>query len=303
METTEESIFEPRENHITTKSSEIVERLCGRAKQDIVRTGVRTDGSPWIMVADGHGKDLVTDALRAQNWDEVMNMEDYFGYIEDMIKELGDTSGSGATMSTVIMAPDGFHCKWRGDSVIKIFEDSTEVFSARPHNMHHEEEATRMQSFVAEPQAFNILVLSPTELTMEPSNYYNVGMKINRYGSLSPDNIAMTNALGHNGGSGGIAEEEFIPKKEGVEYSVVVATDGLWDMICDDDEGLIATSSAEELADIATNRWEQEWDYTYPNPRVYKGTELEYTIETKKQKMGADQKDDIGIAVWRGAYS
>ena len=291
------------EKHLTTTLCEIVEKQCGRSKQDIVRTGVRTDGSPWIMVADGHGKDLVTEALRGQNWDEVMNMKDYFGYIENMIMELGDTSGSGATMSTVIMAPDGFHCKWRGDSVIKILEDSTEVFSARPHNMHHEQEAMRMQSFAAEIQAYNILVLSPTELTMEPSNYYNVGTKINHSDKLVPDQIAMTNALGHNGGSGGIAEEEFIPKKEGVEYSVVVATDGLWDMICDDDVDLLVTSSAEELADIATNRWEQEWNYTYPNPRVYKGTKLEDTIETKKQKMGADQKDDIGIAVWRGAYS
>ena len=303
MEATKESIFVTNMNHITTKSSEIVERLCGRCKQDIVRMGVRMDGSPWIMVADGHGKNQVTEALRGQNWDEVMNMEDYFGYIEKMVFELGDTSGSGATMSTVIMAPDGFHCKWRGDSVIKIFENSTEVFSARPHNMHHVQEAARMQSSVAETQTFNILVLSSTELTMTLSNYYNVGTKQNNYGEVVPDHIAMTNTLGHNGGSGGVAEEKFIPKKEEIEYSVVVATDGLWDMMCDDDRGLIACSSAEKLADIASSRWEQEWDYTYPNPRVYKGTDLEHTIETIKQKMSADQKDDIGIAIWRGTYN
>lgn len=309
METTPESIFQENENHVSTTLCQVVEKLCGRSKQDVVRTGIRADGSPWIMVADGHGKDLVTDALRAQNWDDVMNRDDYFGFIENMVMELGDTGGSGATMSTVIMAPDGMHCKWRGDSVIKIFQHDKEhhqpqcVFSARPHNMTHEQEAARMQSFVDETPAFNILVLSPTELTMVPSKYYTIGTKINQHGRLVPDQVAMTNALGHNGGCRGVAEEAFVPMTAGAEYSVVVATDGLWDMMCDADAQLIATSSAEELVDIAMKRWEQEWDYTYPNPRVYKGTELEDTIKTSKQKMGADQKDDIGVAVWRGVYS
>ena len=223
--------------------------------------------------------------------------------------ELGDTSGSGATMSTVIMAPDGFHCKWRGDSVINIFHHNKEhqqqkcVFIARPHNMTHKEEVVRIRSFANETQAFNILVLSPTELTMVLSNYYTVGTKLNRHGDIVPDQIAMTNALGHNGGSQGVAEEAFVPMTAGAEYSVVVATDGLWDMMCDDDAQIIANSSAEELADIAMKRWEQEWDYTYPNPRTYKETELESTIVTTKQKMEKEQKDDIGIAVWRGVYS
>ena len=309
MEAAQESIFSEKQNHVATALCQVVEKLCGPSKQDIVRTGVRMDGSPWIMVADGHGNDLVTYALRGQNWDEVMNMDDHFKYIEKMVKELGDTSGSGATMSTVIMAPDGFHCKWRGDSIIKIFQHDKEhhlqqcVFSARPHNMYHEQEAARMQSFAAETQAFNILVLSPTELTMEPSNYYNVGTKRNRIGQFVPDQVAMTNSLGHNGGCGGVAEEAFVQMIAGVEYSVVVATDGLWDMMCDDDTELIATSSAEELADIATSRWEQEWDYMYPNPRVYIGTDQEHTIKTSKQKMGSGEKDDIGVAVWHGAYS
>ena len=125
-----ESIFAEKDNHVTTTSCEIVERLCGPSKQDIVRTGVRADNSTWIMVADGHGYDKVTDALRAQNWDEVMNLDDHFAFIENMIKELGDTSGSGATMSTVIIAKDGMHCRWRGDSIIKIFENGSKVFSA-----------------------------------------------------------------------------------------------------------------------------------------------------------------------------
>jgi len=299
--------FKKMEKNAVTTSCEVIELQIGPSQQDIVRTGIRADGSPWIMVADGHGNNLVTYALRGQNWDEIMNMEDHFAYIENMVKELGDTSGSGATMSTVIMAPDGMHCKWRGDSIIKIFKKGRErrqecVFSARPHNMSHEQEAARMQSFVDETPEFNILVLSPTELTMVPSNYYVVGTKKNRLGRFVPDHMAMTNALGHNCGSGGKAEYAFIPKVATSEYTVVVATDGLWDMMCDEDADIIASSTAEELADIAAGRWEQEWDYTYPNPRVYKGTDQEHTIVSSKQKMGPGEKDDIGIAVWRGTY-
>ena len=83
-----ESIFAEKDNHVMTTSCEIVERLCGPSKQDIVRTGVRADNSTWIMVADGHGYDKVTDALRAQNWDEVMNLDDHFAFIENMINKV-----------------------------------------------------------------------------------------------------------------------------------------------------------------------------------------------------------------------
>ena len=74
----QDSIF----NAGKTCSVSIVEMQSGPSKQDIVRTGTRVDGSQWIMVADGHGNNTVTDALRGQNWDEVMNMEDHFQYIE-----------------------------------------------------------------------------------------------------------------------------------------------------------------------------------------------------------------------------
>ena len=174
-------------------------------------------------------------------------------------------------------------------------------FQQTPHNMTHPQEAARMQRFVVDAKSLSLLVLSPTELTMQQSNYFIIGTKKNKLGQEVPDHIAMTNALGHNGCiHGSKVEYTFIPKTVGAQMSVVVASDGFWDMMCDDDTELIATSSAEKLANIADARWGQEWDYIYPNPRVYNGTK--YKFSTSKQTMGVDQKDDIGIAVWHGTY-
>jgi len=46
---------------------------------------------------------------------------------------------------------------------------------------------------------------------------------------------------------------------------------------------------------------------TTEQPRCVHGSkpsagDQEHTIKTSKQKMGSGEKDDIGVAVWRGMY-
>ena len=280
-----------------TVQFDLDERLLGPSKQDIVRKGIRKNKELWIVVADGHGTNKVTDTLRQQDWDTIMESNNHFEMIENTIRELDDTSGSGATLTTLIITNKGIHCRWRGDSLIKIFINNEEAFSSSPHNCTNASEHERMKHAEQNTQNFTITVLSPTQLTMDPSSYYVVGTKKNARGVEVPDCIAMTNALGHNEGSGGTMEYYFQPLKKQDNVTAIVATDGFWDMICPNDSVLTQASSASELVDVAVERWCQEWDYVYPNPIKYNGIQDSTTV---KQTMDPSQTDDIGVCLWKG---
>ena len=71
----------------------------------------------------------------------------------------------------------------------------------------------------------------------------------------------------------------------GIYYTMVAATDGLWDMVHKEDK-IHEFNDASSLTEFAIKRWTQEWTY------VFEG----YPSEQKKIP-GAD---DIGIAIWKG---
>lgn len=94
-------------------------------------------------------------------------------------------------------------------------------------------------------------------------------------------------------------EPEDEKKEEEAEYKIIVASDGFWDMIIDeevneenndDEEKILADSQngANELMQIAINRWNQSWTYINKDTKVV----------SNDVKIGTG--DDISIGVWVG---
>lgn len=265
-----------------TNSSSISE-LPDQKNQDMVIQGKLRNGNIWYLVADGHGKYEVINRLRELDYGTIMEHEKPIDIIYNDINALPDTFNSGATISLVMITPSKISCYWRGDSTIKVWEGSDKVFESASHDDTHVKEVQRMnQMGISTLDSWTPKILSPDTLTMVQKKYFVLGVdKI----SGKADRMNMTNCLGHNNKARGETEEYHITMKPSVEYTTIVASDGLWDIVAPEDQ-LTEFKEASHLCDFAVERWKQEWNYEFPGS------------ETVKQTLGG--RDDICVAMWKG---
>jgi serine/threonine protein phosphatase PrpC len=270
---------------ITSMQSSILETSLGKG-QDFVAQGKKTNGDLWYLVMDGHGKNMVIDALRKLNYMNIMENDNPARIINDYVDQMGDTFNSGATLSLSIISPTEIKCYWKGDSTIKIWRDNEEIFVSENHNMHNATEAARMESqSIPTQDSWAPTVLSDTTLTMAKSIYYIFNTILMDNGTHAHDMLNMTNSLGHNGKTGNSISEACIKLSAGAKYEMVMATDGLWDMVHADDK-IYTFNDASDLTNFAKHRWKQQWRY------VFNGHPDQITR--------IPQGDDIGIAIWKG---
>lgn len=230
--------------------------------------------------------------------------------------------GVGCTFSVVKIFPEKFECYHIGDSTIKIYECSpenttrimksedhdfshpdTEILKTRKCGLEHPLRQTNIwintEGGVKTKEIWCPKVLDAQNVTMQPSFYasFDDGSKIN-----------MSRALGHIPSSDIIEEFEkeglelslsqqsltkkIIPRNPNKKYAVLAATDGLWDMVCDEDDKILAgficedsENAAQNIARFAKTRWLQEWNYMSP------GSQLSQKIVQNER-----DTDDIGIA-------
>ena len=270
---------------ITSMQSSILETSSGKG-QDFVAQGKKTNGDLWYLVMDGHGKNKVIDALRKLDYITIMENSNPARTINNYVDKMGDTFNSGATLSLVIISPTQINCYWKGDSTIKIWRDGKEIFVSENHNRDNASEVSRMtrEGIMSEP-AWTPKVIDDTTLTMIPASYYIFNTVIQDNGKVIRDILNMTNSLGHNGMTGNSISEACIKLNKGATYDLVIATDGLWDMVHSQDK-IHEFNDATSLTEFAINRWTQEWTY------IFEG----YPSEQKK----IPSADDIGIVIWKG---
>lgn len=253
------------------------------SKQDMVRIGNLNDGTKWIAVADGHGGDKVINCLRIADWNDIMSEENPEDIIYPLIESLGNTSGTGATLSLVKINKNCIKCWWIGDSTIQIYEDNKKIFHSIEHNIYNPDEVERMNSMnIKKETQKKMEVLSETNITMTTMEFFHFGSKFN-----NRDTINMSNSLGHNQLTGKFIQKECITIEKGKLYNIIVASDGLWDMILPSDEEYIGQYNAEELSELALKRWNQEWLFISKSGK-----------EIPNQKIPCG--DDVGIATWNG---
>jgi serine/threonine protein phosphatase PrpC len=242
----------------------------------------------WLIVMDGHGhhfeqidkEDLVT-WLKNYDWMQFLNNineENPVNKLEDEIENNYDsTSGIGATLTLVrITENKTITVWWRGDSYVKIFEDDEFVGGSELISITMEKEKNRFKKekikYTLE-KSWKPKVLSETKITMEPSFYINMTTKTSQ-------------CLGHDGICGKSDNRNDYILDPNKNYRIVGASDGLWDVLMEkDNEHLVnRNNKAKDLVNIAYERWEQEWNYTW------KGESF------GEQKL--DRRDDICCIVY-----
>ena len=273
---------------ITTHSSTLETQ--SEKKQDYVAHGKRSNGDLWYLVCDGHGGNKVIEHIRQLDLCNIMENSNPATLIAESVDKLGDTFNSGSTMTIAIVTPSSIRCMWCGDSTLKIWGDGREIFSTKNHDCTHAEEVKRLQDKNIETnEGWSIELIDNKALTMVKKQYYLFDKITSDGTNYLYDKLNMTSSLGHNGKTGTIIEEDTITLCPGVNYTLVAATDGFWDMICKDDN-INDMVSASELVGFSIKRWSQEWCYKFP------GYEDQYS------NIG-NSRDDIGVATWRGSVN
>ena len=261
-----------------------------KSAQDFVTNGrsVDEEGNEflYIVVSDGHGngfnKNKVINFVRCDyDWKTYLKNENWYEAFNMALTELGDTEGTGATLSVVRIYDDHFDCWWIGDSSIRIYDECEEFWRMKDHNSTNQEELERLKRM-----GFKILndqspqLLTPTTITMMPSYRVILGPK---------DRIAPTRALGHNKKSGDSISYERVTREKDKSYRIIVASDGLWDVTDNIDVANFIDrnnfNNANKLLWWCWERWTQEWNFRYKDV-------------TQKTKFPDWNIDDIAIAVF-----
>ena len=252
-----------------------IETACQQSlsKQDYIISG-KTEKYGWILVLDGHGKNIVLDHLKSLNWPEIIEKEDLETIIFEGIQHLGNTENSGSTLSIVKIYSDHIECCWVGDSTIKIYCENNLFYTMQNHDQHHGKEMQKIERMKIEKKtSWSPQVLSQTDISMKLSYYFNFGPK---------DVLNMTHSLGHNNITGKYFEKKIINMEQNKNYKVIVATDGLWDMYYSQDDTLFCKPeiNASNILDLAKTRWKQEWNYQGSITRFPEGNEDDIAVGT-----------------------
>jgi serine/threonine protein phosphatase PrpC len=271
--------------------------------QDFVVTGKYNsiDGSAydfhWMVVADGHGIapegwGSVIDIFRIIPWATIVEKnttaeefnKDVNGYLEGI-----NTNSNGSTLSIVKIFPEYIDCYWAGDSQIRIYEDTKSIFESLGHNARNPQEMERISKFTREveiTQTYDMKLLAPNIVTME-----DAGGKYFKFDFWNTFN--MTRNFGHQNLTEEFLEHKRINRNPKLNYKVIVASDGLWDMIESFDNFYLSSphTTAVEICNKADTRWNQEWTFIPMEKTITDSIKTRFTKNTS-------QIDDIAVATW-----
>jgi serine/threonine protein phosphatase PrpC len=279
--------------------SEHVEQM-SKGQDYTVSGQIVIDGQPvkYAVVFDGHGTDNVIRFIRnikRSKMDEIMTTDDpattMFHYINNATPKLcirGECSGS--TMCLTRIFPTHVEIINVGDSQAVVFKNGQIEFISETHEYGNPKEKERLETtgriyYVLDSKSMKIV--SETEMQVVKSFYIvhkNDGVQ-----------LALSQALGHDGKTGICPDRMVIPYEETDDIRILLGSDGLFDMVFrEKEEDKFVTQDLLALIDMpgeailkrTIDRWLQEWEmyYSFEDPTA--------SMSGKYEK---EQCDDVAI--------
>ena len=259
--------------------------------QDFAFSGT-SEKFDYIGVADGHGKVLnalhPTTILKNLDWGSFLQSSTYF---QSIIEKTGvfETNGVGSTLCICKVYDDRFEFSWVGDSTGKLYKNGECIFKTLDHDRNNVSEDLRLNDdpdVVVQTEKKNGQPIWDIEI-VNPTTVKSVKVKLYKF--RYNNTINFTHALGHACVTGKHFSTETIPREKDASYKVVCGTDGLWAMVCEEDNVFVGKNetTAENLVELADKRWRQEWNHD-------NGTSI-----TKGARFPEHNIDDIGVACWQ----
>jgi serine/threonine protein phosphatase PrpC len=242
----------------------------------------------WLALFDGHGDNTIINKIRNLDLTPFVISENPPIALQDYITKsrvLSPWNSSGATMCLAKVYKDHIKTFTVGDSQLIIYQDDKVVYKNKLHKWENIQERERL--FVIDPL-----------ISLTPSN----GFKIVSNTTMIDDNqgyirygngrmLAVSQAIGHNNITGICPEIFTLPIKTGSIYRVLMASDGVFDVLIENEEETLEFSknTSDEIAYFAENRWKQKWFLANPddNFKPIPGTQFKFGLPS--------QFDDISV--------
>jgi serine/threonine protein phosphatase PrpC len=280
----------------------------------------------YIVVMDGHGdpryfKKCFGDIVDIMDFSTLLASENPVNsivefidlYSRDSMKLLGINSflqvGSTLSIAKIYNNTDTNKikvvCYSVGDSRIAIYKNETQVYINEPHTIMSLREQTRLMSKMDNGSAelfhsINFKLVNSNTITRCENNRV-----IFTYKNYLETNLVPTQCLGHLGVTG-IDPEIYTAEFDASDnIRVIVYSDGVDDMICDDlteDADFMITSTCDEIIDKSVKRWNSPWIVVKPK-EVYVDPEI-VDPEVKKEIVTTTfgKGDDCSVGIWDNYY-
>jgi len=244
---------------------------------------------------------------------QIVLSEDPVAYIQEMIPFHLYPANVGATFLMFKAFKNRIEIFSVGDSSARVFVNKNLVYVNELHKIGSEKEVTRLADqnikYTYHP-GISPRILDETHLIMESSN------TVTFYKGITNIGLSLTQSIGHHGITGFDPERKTIEFEDEDEVQIVIASDGVFDVVCDEIDGpfLANAERAEELVDFAEARWKQQWwnSITQEARNTYmKNIRNKNKMESLTEFQGADGKiyyeydstifpdyDDISCVVW-----
>ena len=283
-------ITQPEEKTHTVHIEARVKQLCKR--QDATFYGHAVDDATgeefdWTMCCDGHGTNSCIETIRSIPQNTMNKMIASAEPVQQIAlyllrtRSVAPAEQSGSTMCLVKCFANRVVCINCGDSQTTVYKNGERVHLTKVHNWSNAEERTRvinMRGKFTKSSSFQLV-------TDKHMKYAYCEYADFMFGPL----ISCTQALGHNSATGYNPDVVVIHYTSADTLRIVSASDGVWDMVMEnnvDDIAALRDLSCEQILDRYVNRWKQDWDMEDPA-----------TGNLEKSKFGPREYDDVSVIV------
>jgi serine/threonine protein phosphatase PrpC len=282
-------------NFVENNEREMLSYLACKVKgldknQDIAYCGRANFDDPsknydWFVGCDGHGvigNNNFIEILKRLDWVNIMHQENSLDTLLEQIKDKKYNLNTGATYYEAKIYNNRVEICSVGDSKIKVFIDKQIVYSTTPHNLKNEKEQERLKEKIEKEKIIvekceNIPQMqNSTTIKFVEGEYY--------YFDQNGSKIAMTQSLGHNNITGLEPERKIIYFEEHHEVQVIGGSDGLWDVVMENES---IDMDVDSLLTLAESRWKGTWNIDW-NGEVYQDKFPIY--------------DDISVCIFRNKF-
>jgi serine/threonine protein phosphatase PrpC len=292
-------------------------------KQDFSQTGKGKDNFgdeaefDYIIVMDGHGEPRYFDKhfgsfVYAMDFPTLLATENPVMSIVNAIQEneralmlkcgINSFLQVGSTLSIAKIYRNSSTrqikvvCYNVGDSIIAIYKNKSLVYRNEPHTIMHAREHDRLISRILDGSASITDGVSFRLLDNNSICQCVNDRVIFKYGDFLNANLVPTQCLGHLGVTG-IEPEIYIAEFDEEDFiRVMVYSDGVDDMICDDlleDSEFMASANCAEIIEKSKNRWNSKWTVL---------PDVTDTPGVKPYVTSFGRGDDCSIGIWDNYY-